>query len=135
MDGPMLVTGASGVIGSYLLPVLDRAGCRVRVLVRDPRLLDQLLRSRLDVHVGDIRHRAVVRRAVEGADTVLHLAACAQPQTRERDAPLSAAVTRRGIGNHDSLAARGQNGWRPEHGCRTRLSECLFPGSPAGDFG
>ncbi len=86
MHDLILVTGATGFIGSYLLPLLAGAGSRVRVLVRNPRLLDPAVRSRLDVRVGDIRDRAAVCRAVEGADTVLHLAACARAWMRERDA-------------------------------------------------
>jgi farnesol dehydrogenase len=93
MNGSILVTGATGFIGSYLLSLLDASGARVRVLVRNPQLLDAAMRPRLDICVGDIRDHTVLRRAVEGADTVLHLAACARAWMRERDAYQSINVT------------------------------------------
>lgn len=86
MNGPILVTGATGFIGGYLLPLLLEREAPVRVLVRNPQLLPPTVRSRLEVHVGDIRNREAMRRAVDGADTVLHLAACARAWMRDRDA-------------------------------------------------
>jgi nucleoside-diphosphate-sugar epimerase len=86
MNDPILVTGATGFIGSYLLPLLQETGAQVRVLVRNPALLNPAIRPSLDVHVGDIRDRKVVGRAIQGAETVLHLAACARAWMRERDA-------------------------------------------------
>ena len=91
MNGPILVTGATGFIGSYLLPLLDAAGARVRVLVRDPGLLDPAMRPRLDIRVGDIRD-AAAGRAVDDVDTVLHLAACARAWMPERAAYRSVNV-------------------------------------------
>jgi farnesol dehydrogenase len=86
MNGPVLVTGATGFIGSYLLPLLDATHVPIRVLVRTPGLLPGGLRDRLDVRVGDLRDHGALRRAVDGADTVLHLAACARAWMRDRAA-------------------------------------------------
>jgi len=86
MRAPILVTGATGFIGSYLLPLLLEDGAAVRVLVRSPQLLAPALRARLEVVEGDIRDRDAMRRAVTGADTVLHLAACARAWMHDRDA-------------------------------------------------
>jgi len=86
MNGPILVTGATGFIGSYLLPLLLQREAPVRVLVRNPQLLPAELRSRLEVEVGDIRNREALHRAIDGADTVLHLAACARAWMRDKDA-------------------------------------------------
>jgi farnesol dehydrogenase len=86
MNGPVLVTGATGFIGSYLLPLLDAEAVAIRVLVRNPDLLPAGMQRRLDVRVGDVRDTAALRRAVDGADTVLHLAACARAWMRERHA-------------------------------------------------
>lgn len=58
----------------------------MRVLVRNPALLAPDVRPTLDVRVGDIRDGGVVRAAVEGTDTVLHLAACARAWMHDRDA-------------------------------------------------
>jgi len=73
--GPVLVTGASGFIGSAVVRALVSSGSRVRALVepgRDDSLLDGLPVERL---AGDIRDPAAVDAAVAGIDMVFHLAA------------------------------------------------------------
>ncbi len=83
MNPIVLVTGASGFIGSYLARQLVGDGSRLRVLVRRPELLPASVRARADVHVGDLRDRAAVSAAVAGAHTVLHLASCVKAWLRE----------------------------------------------------
>jgi len=86
MTGPVLVTGATGFIGSYLVPQLLDEGIPVRVLVRNPRLLPPAVRARVEVFVADLRDRDAMCRAIEGTDTILHLAACARAWMRDREA-------------------------------------------------
>jgi nucleoside-diphosphate-sugar epimerase len=86
MRAPILVTGATGFIGRYLLPLLLEDGAPVRAMIRHPDLLAPQVRARLEVVQGDIRDRAALRRAVAGADTVLHLAACARAWMHDRNA-------------------------------------------------
>lgn len=79
----ILVTGADGFIGSHLTESLVRSGYDVRAFVLynsfnswgwlDEASLD--IRRSLDVFSGDIRDPYGVRKAMEGCDTVLHLAA------------------------------------------------------------
>jgi len=67
------VTGAQGHLGSNLVRLLLERGDEVCVLVRTPRQsLDDL-----DVEVveGDVRDPDAVKRCIDGADTVFHLAA------------------------------------------------------------
>lgn len=79
----ILVTGADGFIGSHLTEYLVRAGYDVRAFVLYNSFnswgwLDRAsadVKSSIDVFAGDIRDPHGVRKAVEGCDVVLHLAA------------------------------------------------------------
>lgn len=81
--GKVLVTGADGFIGSHLTETLVRAGHDVRAFVLYNSFnswgwLDHSsedVRGNLDVFAGDVRDPHGVRTAMEGCDTVLHLAA------------------------------------------------------------
>ena len=85
MPGPkkILVTGADGFIGSHLTEHLVRQGYDVRAFVLYNSFsswgwLDRSpadIRDSLDIFAGDIRDPYGVRKAMEGCDTVLHLAA------------------------------------------------------------
>ena len=44
-DRPVLVTGATGLIGSWLVKSLLKLGARVAILLRDPDPLSELYRS------------------------------------------------------------------------------------------
>jgi NAD dependent epimerase/dehydratase len=79
----ILVTGADGFIGSHLTETLLRAGYDVRAFVLYNSFnswgwLDHAakdIRDELDIFAGDIRDPHGVRTAMQGCDTVLHLAA------------------------------------------------------------
>jgi uncharacterized protein YbjT (DUF2867 family) len=75
----ILLTGATGVVGSELLPALLAEGHDVRTLVRDPRKLGE---HRVDVQIslGDIGDPFALRHAMRGVDTVIHLAATIRDQ-------------------------------------------------------
>ncbi len=79
----VLVTGADGFIGSHLVEELLKDGYHVRAFVLynsfntwgwldsfDKQTLDQI-----EVFTGDVRDPNAVRKAMEGIDAVLHLAA------------------------------------------------------------
>lgn len=73
-----LVTGATGFIGSALVRALVNGGNRVRALDDESRGSRARLRdveSQVEWMHGDIRDAATVERAVQGVDTVCHLAA------------------------------------------------------------
>jgi len=77
----VLLTGASGFVGSYTVPALLEREHDVRVLVRNPgKLRDVLARrgvdaSKLDVVTGDMVDAGTVERAAIGCDATIHTAA------------------------------------------------------------
>ena len=93
----ILVTGATGTVGRALLPKLLELGEEVRVLVRDPRGLG---RRRVDVRIalGDLAELSdprVVRQALRGASTVIHLAAAIRDQPAAKVEELNGLATAR----------------------------------------
>ena len=70
----ILLTGATGTVGSALLRRLTADGRPVRALVRDQRRLgDQ--RVRVQIALGDLSDPPSFRNALRGVQTVVHLAA------------------------------------------------------------
>jgi dihydroflavonol-4-reductase len=68
----LLVTGATGFLGSALLPLLVEAGHQVRVLTRGGAPLAEKLGA--ESLRGDVRDAATVRRALAGCTGLYHLA-------------------------------------------------------------
>jgi NADH dehydrogenase len=90
----ILLTGATGTIGSALLRRLTAEPRPVRCLVRDPRRLgDQ--RVRVQIALGDLADPASFRNALRGVDTVVHLAAAIRDQPRASIEELNAMATLR----------------------------------------
>lgn len=77
----LLMTGATGLVGSTLLRRLLAEGTQVRCLVRDPRRLGTQ-RVRVQIALGDLTDPPSFRNALRGVDTVVHLAAAIRDQPR-----------------------------------------------------
>lgn len=91
----LLLTGATGSIGSRLLPLLLEADEQVRCLVREPRRLGE---RRVDVQIalgdlGEMSDPYLVRQALRGVDTVVHLAATIRDQPPHRIEELNGLAT------------------------------------------
>jgi uncharacterized protein YbjT (DUF2867 family) len=91
----LLLTGATGSIGSRLLPLLLEQGEDVRCLVREPRRLGE---RRVDVQIalgdlGEMSDPYLVRQALRGVDTVVHLAATIRDQPPKRIEELNGLAT------------------------------------------
>ncbi len=77
----LLLTGATGLVGSALLRRLVAEGAEVRCLVRDPRRLGAQ-RVRVQIALGDLTDPPSFRNAMRGVHTVVHLAASIRDQPR-----------------------------------------------------
>jgi uncharacterized protein YbjT (DUF2867 family) len=91
----LLLTGATGSVGSRLLPLLLERGEDVRCLVREPRRLGE---RRVDVQIalgdlGEMSDPYLVRQALRGVDTVIHLAATIRDQPHHRIEELNGLAT------------------------------------------
>jgi len=78
----ILLTGASGFVGSHVLPALLAAGHHVRALVRTDAAgalilarLDPAQRAAVELIRGDVNDAASLPASIAGADAIVHLVA------------------------------------------------------------
>ena len=88
----ILLTGATGLVGSALLPRLTARGTPVRCLVRDPKRLGPE-RVRVQIALGDLTDPPSFRNALRGVTTVIHLAAAIRDQPAGSIEELNAIAT------------------------------------------
>jgi uncharacterized protein YbjT (DUF2867 family) len=91
----LLLTGATGAVGSQLLPMLLESGQTVRCLVREPRKLGDR-RVSVQITLGDLAELSdpyLMRQALRGVDTVVHLAATIRDQPPRRIEELNGLAT------------------------------------------
>lgn len=90
----ILLTGATGTVGSAVLRRLTADGRPIRCLVRDPRKLGDD-RVRVQIALGDLAEPASFRHALRGVDQVVHLAASIRDQPRASIEELNGVATLR----------------------------------------
>jgi len=71
MRKTILVTGATGNIGSYVIPQLLEAGARIRALVRNVSKASSLAEAGITLFEGDFSNPEKVKRAVADVDAIL----------------------------------------------------------------
>lgn len=71
----ILVTGATGFIGGYFVPLLLNEGYQVRLLVRNREKARNMFGDMCEYHVGDVTDRESIKGVCEGIDIVFHLVA------------------------------------------------------------
>src|SRR6266545_5052806 len=108
LDRPVFVTGATGLVGGWLVRRLLDAGADVVCLVRDwvPQsdLIQNRLLERVKIVRGDVRDQALLERVLGEyeIDTVIHLAAQTIVGIANRN-PISTLRSRQWFGQPDEL--------------------------------
>jgi UDP-glucose 4-epimerase len=88
----VLVTGGAGFIGSHVVDKLRDAGHEPRIL----DLIPSLYTTDVETVLGDLRDTAVVERALQDVDAVMHLAAVADVDQVAKNPTLTDQVNTRG---------------------------------------
>ena len=93
---PVLVTGASGLVGTHTCRELSKNGWQVRALIRDPaRAAMALGQLPVEFRVGDVRDATALRGSLNGCGAVVHLAAIAIETKGETYRESNTAATER----------------------------------------
>lgn len=100
----ILVTGATGKVGSRLTRRLAQQGNHVRALVRDPKRAADLCRANVELVTGDLLDPDSLCAAVRGVDAVVHCAAFFRGATNEQAYAVNDFGTR-----HLAQAARAKS--------------------------
>ena len=75
-----MVTGATGMLGWYIVRRLRSAGCAVRALARDPGRAAWLAPLGVELVAGEVRSPEALRGAAADCDVVFHAAAMVGPE-------------------------------------------------------
>jgi uncharacterized protein YbjT (DUF2867 family) len=102
----VLITGATGSVGSALVPELRRRGVPARAFVRDPKRAEEILGEGVDLAVGDLSEPESIRRALEGVER-LFLACGAVPGQLEYETNAIDAAAAAGVQRIVKLSAAG----------------------------
>src|SRR5690242_18359370 len=100
----ILVTGATGKVGSRLARRLAQRDNRIRALVRDEARAGDLRDARVELVTGDLLDTESLAAAVRGVDVVVHCAAFFRGATPEQAHAVNDLGTR-----HLGAAARAAN--------------------------
>jgi nucleoside-diphosphate-sugar epimerase len=78
----VLVTGATGFIGSHLVDTLLERGCKVHCVVRETSNLQWLDTSRVILHTGDLHQPETYQDSLNEVDYVFHCAGITRANNR-----------------------------------------------------
>jgi uncharacterized protein YbjT (DUF2867 family) len=93
----VVVTGATGNVGSQVLPELRRRGVPARAFVRDAARAADVLGEEVELVLGDFDDDDSIRRAVDGADRVF-LSSADGPRKVEHETAVIDACAGAGVG-------------------------------------
>ncbi len=133
---PTLVTGATGFVGGHVVEVLRRADRPVRCLVRERGKARELEDAGCELVEGDMTDPASLRRAVDGVESVVHLAAIRQGKKERFDRimtqgtrDLLVAAEEAGVGRFVHMSALGVSeqtkGLVPYYGAKWEMERAV----------
>ncbi|MCD6475718.1 MAG: NAD-dependent epimerase/dehydratase family protein [Anaerolineaceae bacterium] len=70
----IFITGSTGFLGSYLVPLLIENGHQIRCWVRKSSNTDQLKKADVEIITGKLSDRTALVDAMQGMDAVIHMA-------------------------------------------------------------
>lgn len=109
----LVITGATGHIGSKTAEILLARGEKVRIIGRDAGRLHKLVNKGAEAAVGDMKNAAFLTRAFSGADAVFamippdYTAGDFRVYQNEIGASIADAITRAGVKNVVNLSSQG----------------------------
>ena len=106
MGTPILVTGATGTVGTHLVRELRRADRPVRIVTRHPEKISDRRDAAIAVVTGDLADPEVARRAVADCQRVFLLTG-PDPGQHDLQAGVVAAAREVGVGHIVKLSALG----------------------------
>ena len=132
----LLLTGATGLLGSAVLSRLIARGESVRCLVRDARRLGSQ-RVHVQLATGDLVDPASFRNAMRGVDTVVHLAGTERDQPGASIEEIDGLATWRLVRAAERAGARhfiwtAPLGATPHHPSRVHRAKALAAQAIAG---
>ncbi|WP_320175221.1 hopanoid-associated sugar epimerase [Maridesulfovibrio sp.] len=71
----VMITGATGLIGSRLVKILAEKGFHIKALVRDKIRAQQLINEPVEFAIGDLNNESALEEALQGCRYLFHLAA------------------------------------------------------------
>ena len=128
----VLVTGATGTVGSSVVRLVQDRGMHVRAFVRDPHRAASSLGDDVDLAVGDFADRHSVATAMKDVDQVF-LACANHPQQFEYEANAIDAAAASGVERIVKLSAVGAEigspleFWDTQGRIEQHLSESAIP--------
>lgn len=81
----LLVTGATGFVGSQLVKQMASEGHQIRALVRKTSRLDQIKDLDVEFCYGDMNNAESLQRAVDNVDAVIHTAGLVREADKHED--------------------------------------------------
>lgn len=106
MNSKILVTGATGTIGSFLIEELINKNAAFVAMVRDDAKAKKLNEKGIETVVADLEDRVSLSKALDGIDKVFLLSATS-PKSPELQGNLVKEALAKGIKHIVKIAARG----------------------------